>query len=100
MTVERKVLRWADPPPAIKGGARERHYYSPWGVLARQLRGEPGRWAVIHEGSRMEAFSIHAIIRAGKVKCFEPRGAFESCTRSMPSGDARIYEVYARYVGS
>lgn len=52
-------------------------------------------WFVVSEGSQMSGTSIAGRINRATIKCFEPRGDFEACTRIIGG----VTTVYARYVG-
>jgi hypothetical protein len=91
-----QIIRWENPPPPQNGrvsGGRPRG--SRWDEVARQLRDEPRRWAVIFEGSRIAAFSVVSSVRQASTSCFGPAGSFEARSRSFDG----VHSVYARFLG-
>jgi len=79
-------LLWGDPPP----DARFKH---DWENIASQLRSHPREWALV----LTSVTGTHAMdIRAGRMKQFRPRGAFEVATRKAVPGKV---DVYVRFVG-
>lgn len=92
-----RIIRWEDPPPARNGrGAGGRPLGSRWDEVAETLRDEPGRWAVIVEGTAAQASAATARIRLATARCFAPAGTFEARVRSDTGG---VHTVYARHVG-
>lgn len=86
------VIRWEDPPPVP---VRHRGQVTiPWALIAHQPRRRPGRWAVVHEGTR-DATQVTRI-KAGTSPWFAPAGSFDAVHRALPSG---VVAVYARYLG-
>lgn len=81
-------LEWENPPP---GQARKG---SKWDPIARALRNNPGKWAVI---GRDIPTGIITTINRGELKCFQPEGSFEAVSRNHTSRWQA--DVYARYVG-
>lgn len=80
-------LRWEDPETVIT-----RRYDHE--AFARELKKNPGRWAVLSE--RGSATTAHQI-RNGRLAAYRPAGAFEATTRGVDrSGAGRIH---VRYVG-
>lgn len=86
------VLRWEEPPPA-RTGQRLGRDRIPWAVIAQELKDQPGKWAVVHEGDPDP--KLAARIEKGLSPWFRPAGAFEATQRSR-GGQVT---VYARYVG-
>lgn len=89
------VIRWEKPPPAKRVGGRG-EVGSRYDHLADQLRANPGREALIRETpSRNTGNSVAGLIREARVRCFEPRGDFDACTRRVDG----MVRVYAWYLG-
>jgi hypothetical protein len=92
---ERRVLRWEDPPLDPYAAVRSRGHESrrhPWALVAETLRSQPGRWALVHVGTRAE---LAWKIRHGMPAPFAPAGDFEAVGRHR----GRECRVYARYLG-
>lgn len=84
-------IQWEQP--RFAGRTRSNRDYA---ELAKQLRANPGRWAVVAErGDQTTATRI----RQGVLKDFRPAGAFEAVTNSIEGEPAHRRKVYARYVG-
>lgn len=83
------VIRWEDPGPRTRAPAGD--YWK----IAAELRANPGRWAVVREGTRMTVIGHGTSIQTGKIEAFRPAGSFEATCRSR---DGKVV-VYARYVG-
>jgi hypothetical protein len=84
------IVRWEDPPPPGRGHAA----YSFGGYLiARTLKNNPGKWAVVAEWSPNTALANH--INKAHNQAFRPAGAFEAVRRIVNG----VPTVYARYVG-
>lgn len=80
-------MKWQDPP----GDRRRSSNYSD---IARKLREQPGRWALIIEGTNA---SVTTHINKGRYKDFAPAGDFEATSRrDSTTGNVKIW---ARYVG-
>lgn len=95
MAEQVSVIRWEKPPPALRVGGRGKPG-SRYDGLAEELRANPGREAVIHETpNRNVANSVAGLIREARVRCFEPRGDFDACTRRVDG----MVRVYAWYLG-
>lgn len=66
-------------------------------IMAKELRENPGKWALIGSCSTPGAARQRAYaIRKGRQKGFEPAGAFRAESHTMLGQ----YVVYAVYVGS
>lgn len=87
------VLRWEDPPPAIRYGNRPAPTSVDWYRVAAQLRAKPGEWAAVAEAV---ATNAPAMIRSANYAAFRPAGAFDSVGRRTADG---VYTIYARYLG-
>lgn len=94
---QRSILRWQDPPPQLNGHVSVgRTPGSPWDDIAKVLRDEPGRWAVIFEGTAPAANSLAVRIRQAICRCFSPAGTYEARLRSIDG----VHTVFVRYVGT
>jgi len=95
--VQRKIIRWEDPPPPRNGRAGGgRPPGSPWDGIAEVIRDERGRWAVIFESrSASEAGSVRVKVSQGAALCFTPAGHFQARVRTING----VHTVYVRYVG-
>lgn len=87
-----KVLRWEEPPPAKRGAVTSSSRFD---ALAEELRAQPGRWAVIYDGTTKSFSGMAHHIRQGAIRCFAPAGDFDATYRASADG----VRVYARYVG-
>jgi len=96
MKPQRKILRWDEPPNTYVPVARKQAG-SQWDAVAATLRAEPGRSAVIYEGSRSAATGIASVVNDGRTKCFTPAGSFRATLRTVPG--TKTVEVYAKHVG-
>lgn len=80
-----------NPPPRVSG----RH----WGwhrQVASKLRARPREWALVGTyGSSDSASSMARNIKMGRLKAYEPAGAFEATSRTVDK-QAR---VYVRFMG-
>ena len=85
-------MKWEEPPQQLLGRGR-----TDWRAIADALKSNPNEWAVVAENV---SASTGTHIRYGRLKAFEPSGAFEarvSGARADSSG--RASKVYARFVG-
>lgn len=86
-------LKWEEPP--VSTGSDK----SLWGAhfgIAEALKTKPGTWALVRSyASPNAAASTAWLIRNGRLRAYQPAGAFEA--KSRRSGDEG--RVYARYVG-
>jgi hypothetical protein len=68
-------------------------------AFARELRANPGQWAVwktyTGEGAWNRAGPAAQSVRTGRVQSFRPGGTYEATARSEADGVV----IYARYVG-
>jgi hypothetical protein len=87
------VIRWEEPPPPRNGQRGDNGERVPWAVIAQELKGQPGRWAVVHEGDPNPKLATR--IESGLSPWFRPAGSFEATQRSNGSK----VTIYARYVG-
>jgi hypothetical protein len=80
---------WEEPEPrdAPRKGSK-------WDPVAKMLREHPGRWACL---GRNMSTSVVSVIRQGRLKCFQPVGAFEVAVRNH--SDRWHGDVYVRFVG-
>lgn len=87
------VIRWEDPPSSrSNGGGHSRG--SHLAPLADELRSQPGRWALVHEGdSGGAATGMACHIRLGQVLAFTPAGGFDAVSRRV-DGRHRVYAIY------
>lgn len=88
------IVRWEDPPGPRRETSR-RGPRSRYAELAEQLRGNPGRWAVILETPQRGQSALATQIRMGGLTCFTPCGDFDARTIRANG----ITTIYARYVG-
>jgi len=86
-------MKWEEPPQQLLGRG-----HTDWRAVADALKSNPNEWAVVAENV---SASTGTHIRYGRLKAFEPSGAFEARV-SGARGDAsgRASKVYARYVGA
>lgn len=97
MAEQAQIIRWEHPPPAQRTVHGHGSVGSRYDHLAATLRDRPREWALIREAvNRNVANSVAGQIREARMRCFEPRGDFDACTRT--AGDSMV-RVYARYVG-
>ena len=84
-------LTWEEPPnKLLTRGSTD------WLGVAKALKARPNEWAVVAENV---SASTGTHIRYGKLKAFEPSGAFEArVSGTKVSGGGRASKVYARYV--
>lgn len=84
------VIRWEDPPPSHNPGQRGMFVAE---LVARDLRANPGRWAVVAENNGN--VGLAAGIKGGRYPALRPAGAFDAVSRSRGG----IFTTYARYLG-
>jgi hypothetical protein len=91
-----EILRWEDPPASqfIRNTNDERA--TRWAGVIVQLQLNPGRWAVVAEGTRGSCSGTGWMIRRGSLAGFDPPGSFEAATRGPHGG---VCYLYVRYVG-
>jgi hypothetical protein len=96
---QRKILRWAepDPLPFLPHRGHGGPPGSEWDEVADQLRSEPGKSAVVYEGTRNGASSVASIFSRGTLVATRPAGAFEVQRRTAPG--TQVVEVFVKYVG-
>lgn len=83
---------WENPPERKRGRVESGR----WRTTAGELRKHPGRWAKIAQyPSSHSAYSLADRVRHGRLKSFEPGGAFEARAAAEPGGGS----VWARYTG-
>ncbi|MFG3509681.1 hypothetical protein ACGF5F_29735 [Streptomyces sp. NPDC047821] len=83
-------FRWEDPPPSSQ------RVYRKHDAIARQLRANPARWAMVALcRSSGNARSMASNIRVGKTLAYTPAGDFDAVVREV---DDEV-RVYARYLG-
>lgn len=87
------VIKWEDPP------ASKQRRGGKWAPIADELKANPGKWALVAEDIK-HAGTLLAGIKNGKIKAFEPAGAFEATSRSTTDNKtgSRTFNVYARYL--
>lgn len=86
-------LKWEEPPQQLLGRGRNN-----WREIADALKSNPEQWAVVAENV---SASTGTHIRYGRLKAFEPAGAFEARVSGARADDSgRASKVYARYIGS
>lgn len=83
-------MKWENPAPETRG----RKPLVKYEVIAEELKRRPGEWALVGENLAM---SLGSHISIGRIKAFQPAGAFEGTIRGQENG--RALKVYARYVG-
>jgi len=81
-------MKWQAPPEVNRG----RNDLSKYASEAAALRAQPGKWALVIEGTGP---SIGGQVRAGRLTNF-PKGEFEATSRKRSDGK---YDVYVRFVG-
>lgn len=83
----------AHPNPKPRGGAPLNH---PWDSIAEQLKARPGEWALC-----LRDIHVHATnIRHGKIKAFQPAGAFQTRTVQTHKVDDKgrpTVDLYIKY---
>jgi hypothetical protein len=84
-------MEWKTPPRPV----RYKRSNTEWNNIAQALKENPNEWAKIAEDINPSTVTH---IRKGRLKAFEPEGAFEA------SGHGRTEkgytkELYARYIG-
>jgi hypothetical protein len=85
-------MEWKDPPPTPHPGRKP----SAWMEEARELKLNPGRWALIKTyDTSHQARSMVTFINKGKLKAFRPEGSYHATSRQ--EGDD--FNVYAYYSG-
>jgi hypothetical protein len=86
-------IKWEEPPKQLLGRGRTN-----WSEIASALKSNPDKWAVVAENV---SASTGTHIRYGRLKAFEPSGAFEArVSGAHSSASGRAEKIYARYVGS
>jgi hypothetical protein len=86
-------LKWEEPPQQLLGRGR-----TDWREIADALKSNPEQWAVVAENV---SASTGTHIRYGRLKAFEPAGAFEARVSGARADDSgRASKVYARYIGT
>jgi hypothetical protein len=63
-------IKWEEPPKQLLGRGRTN-----WSEIASALKSNPEQWAVVAENV---SASTGTHIRYGRLKAFEPSGAFEA----------------------
>lgn len=81
---------WEKPAPR-----RGRPPSANYNALAEDLKKHPGEWALVGENL---SISIGSHISSGRIKAFQPAGAYEGAIRGSSNG--RAEKVFARYVGN
>jgi hypothetical protein len=85
-----KDLTFTDPPTAYR---REKVY--DWEKIYAELRGWPGKWALLDEQGKV---SIHNAIKGGKISNFHPNLGVESMTANTDTtSKPRRADIYVRY---
>lgn len=85
------ALKFQDPPARGNNGSHHEE-------MAKALRSEPGRWALLAEAASSNALATN--IKGGAIKAYRPSGSFESTTRSVKTADGKQYfDIYARFIG-
>lgn len=82
-------MKWQEPPPSARADRATKY-----DAVALQLRQHPKRWALIIENNK--STSTAADIKNGRMKAFQPAGAFEAVNRQTSPGR---WSLYARYIG-
>ncbi len=83
-------LVFEEPPPRAAG-------YTKHAAIAEKLREHPGQWARITRHHSMDSARQAAYrIRTGRLRPYEPAGAFEAEWRLVDG----VHYVYARYAGA
>jgi hypothetical protein len=90
-----KIFRWEDPPASRAPKVPEQPGGGAWQETVARLQMEPGRWAVIYEGTNGSASGLAWSIRRGGLVGWGYPGDFETTTRAVAGQTL----VYARYVG-
>jgi hypothetical protein len=91
------VIRWEEPPPSgLRGQIGDRRPVRDYPAIARELRDQPHRWALVAECPARTGANVARRMRQGVTAGFRPAGAFEAEVRDTPEGSS----VWARYVGS
>lgn len=90
-----KYLRWQEPP--ARENSRSVSTRSKYQPVVDMLKQYPGRWALLM-GAHQQPMAT--FIKQGKVKGFEPAGAFEATARKgrIVNGKKK-WDIYVRYVG-
>jgi hypothetical protein len=87
-------MRWENPPAARPG--RHASTKTQAEKDADELRKHPGEWALVEKDAHAaKAYQV----KAGKVKAYQPAGAFEAVIRSTPKHSKDRGRLYIRYVG-
>lgn len=82
-------MKWETPKPT-----RGRKPLVDYAGIADELKKNPGEWAVVGENMPI---SLGSNISSGRIKAFQPAGAFEGTIRGQSNG--RAVKVFARFVG-
>jgi hypothetical protein len=86
-------IKWEEPPKQLLGRGRTN-----WEEIASALKSNPEQWAVVAENV---SASTGTHIRYGRLKAFEPSGAFEARVSGAHSSEnGRAEKIYARYIGA
>lgn len=85
-------IEWVEAPPEKTIGKRPKQ--AKHSFIARQLRKNPGKWALIMKDANVATPNS---IKKGVLVAFRPEGAFEAVSRV--NGRKGRVAVYARYVG-
>jgi hypothetical protein len=86
-------IKWEEPPKQLLGRGRTN-----WEEIASALKSNPEQWAVVAENV---SASTGTHIRYGRLKAFEPSGAFEARVSGAHSAEnGRAEKIYARYIGA
>lgn len=91
---------FVDPPdkhpnPAVYGTPQSH----PWEVIAEQLKQRPGEWALCLR----EVVVPPSQITRGRIKAFQPEGAFLARTVQTHTRDERgrpLVDLYIKYLGN
>jgi hypothetical protein len=89
------IVRWQDPPPAVRGEREWTPRRSRYERVAADLQAQPGRGAVVFEGPTNSASALAGAIRMGQARCWAPAGDFEAVCRVRRG----VGTTYARYLG-
>lgn len=85
------IIRWEEPPAQVKQTANHK--------AAETLKANPKKWALIKEGIPNGSITA-GNIRNGKIKAFEPKGAFEATSRAAGEKNGKpVFNIHARYMG-
>ncbi len=84
------IIRWEAPPDPDHDSYRRRHRRS-WAIVALELRRNPGKWAVIEEGTA-NVRNLANRITTGQGP-WAPARSYQTATRSH-DGTSTLYAVY------